>query len=190
METQGQADLRTGVCPNRVNGGRSPLGEVLARNALVTFVFQPNDNVVPNQGMNYPPVNQNPEGTINLNAYVDQSLAEFHQQLTGLNHGTVTVNRLIFSLTIEQYEIPPGVKLPKMTNLYLGASSMYEHLDNYAVHMALNHNHDVLKYKLFRITLGNYARTWCVNLPQGSIGSFFQLAEKFTTQFSSCKLIQ
>ena len=82
------------------------------------------------------------------------------------------VNQSIFSLAIEQYEIPPGVKLPKMTNLYLGAFSPSKHLDNYVVHMALNPNHDALKCRLFGITLGNHAQTWYVNLSQGSIGSF------------------
>ena len=100
------------------------------------------------------------------------------------------MNRSIFSPAIEQYEIPSGVKLPKMASLYLGMSSPSEHLDNYAVHMALNPNHDALKCRLFGITLGNHARTWYVNLPQGSIGSFSQLAEKFTSQFSSCKPIR
>ena len=97
METQGQADLSAGACPNRVNRGRLPPGEVLARNAPVTSVFRPNDNVAPNQGVNNPPLNQNPEGAINPNAYVDQVLAKFLQQLIGLNPGTVMVNRLIFS---------------------------------------------------------------------------------------------
>ena len=100
------------------------------------------------------------------------------------------VNRSIFSPTIEQYEISPGVKSPKMASLYLGTSSPSEHLENYAVHMALNPNHDVLKCRLFGITLGNHARTWYVNLPQGSIGSFSPLAEKFTSQFSSCEPIR
>ena len=101
----------------------------------------------------------------------------------------MVANQSIFSPAIEQYEITLGVKIPKMTNLYLGASSPSEHLDNYTVHMDLNPNHDVLKCRLFRITLGNYAQTWYVNLSQGSIGSFSQLAEKFTAQFSSCELI-
>ncbi|KAL5573156.1 hypothetical protein UlMin_022753 [Ulmus minor] len=56
--------------------------------------------------------------------------------------------------------------------------------------MALNPNHDALKCRLFGITLGSHARTWYVNLPQGSIGSFSQLADKFTSQFSSCEPIR
>ena len=92
--------------------------------------------------------------------------------MIGLNPGVVVVNWSIFSPTIEQYEIPPGVKLPKMVSLYLGTSSPLEHLDNYAVHMALNPNHDALKCRFFGITLGNHARTWYVNLPQGSIENF------------------
>ena len=126
---------------------------------------------------------------VNSNAYVDQVLAEFRQQLRGLNLGAVVVNQSIFSPKIEQYEIPSGVKLPKMASLYLGASSLSDHLENYAVHMALNPNHDALKCRLFGITLGNHAPTWYVNLPQGLIGSFSQLAEKFIAQFSSCEMI-
>ena len=99
-------------------------------------------------------------------------LAKFRQQLTGLNPGVVVLNRSIFSPAIKQYEIPLGVKLPKMASLYLGTSSPFEHLENYAVHMTLNPNHDALKCKLFSITLGNHAWTWYVNLSQGSIESF------------------
>ena len=77
-----------------------------------------------------------------------------------------------------------------MANLYLGTSSPSDHLENYALHMALNPNHDTLKCRLFRITLRHHAQTWYVNLPQGSIGSFTQLAEKFTSQFSCCDLIR
>ena len=58
------------------------------------------------------------------------------------------------------------------------------------MHMALNPNHDALKCRLFRITLGSHARTWYVNLPQGSIGSFSQLTEKFTALFSSCEPVR
>ena len=101
---------------------------------------------------------------VNSNAYIDRVLAEFRQQLTSLNPGAVVVNRSIFSPTIEQCEIPPGVKLPKMSNLYLGPSSLSEHLDNYVVHIVLNPNHDVLKCRLFGITLEDHARTWYVNL--------------------------
>ena len=90
------------------------------------------------------------------------------------------VNQSIFSPTIEQYEIPPGVKLPKMKNLYLGTFSPSEHLDKYVMHMDVNPNHDAFKCRLFGITLGNHAWTWYVNLSQGSIGSFTQLAKKFT----------
>ena len=93
LETQGQADLCTGVHPNRLNRGRVPLAEVLILNAPVTSMFRPNDNVVPNQGVNNPPMNQNLDGVVNRNAYVDQVLAEFRQQLTGLNPGTVVVNQ-------------------------------------------------------------------------------------------------
>ena len=100
LETQGQADLCTGVHPNRLNRGRVPLAEVLILNAPVTSMFRPNDNVVPNQGVNNPLVNQNLEGTINSNAYIDQVLANFFQQLIGLNLGIVVVIRSTFSSAI------------------------------------------------------------------------------------------
>ena len=74
----------------------------------------------------------------------------------------MTENQSIFSLAIDQYQIPPRVKLPKVSGKYLGMTSPFEHLFNYIVHMALNPDHDVLKYKLFGITLGEHARTWYV----------------------------
>ena len=71
----------------------------------------------------------------------------------------VVVNWSIFTPAIKQYEIPLGVKLPKMANLYMGTTSPSEHPDNYAMHVALNLNHDALKYRLFEITLGSHAQT-------------------------------
>ena len=86
--------------------------------------------------------------------YIDQRLAEFRQQLTGTFPEAVAVNRSIFSPAIKQYVIPLGVKLPKMASLYLGTTILSEHLDYYVMHMALNPNHDALKWRLFEITLG------------------------------------
>ena len=106
------------------------------------------------------------------------------------NLSVVAVNHSIFSPAIEQHVIPPGVKLPKIASLYLGTTIPSEHLDNYAVHMAPNLNHDVLKCKLFGITLRQHTQTWYVNLPHGSVGSFPELTKKFTTQFYSCEPIQ
>ena len=148
-----------GARPNRLFEDREPPSEIFASNSPVTSIRRPTEHVELNQGVSNPSVTQNPEGTVNPNAYVNRVLAEFRQQLTGLNPGGVVVNRSIFSPAIKQYKIPWGVKLPKMANLYLGASSPSEHLDNYVVHMALNPNHDALKCKLFSITLGNHART-------------------------------
>ena len=68
-----------------------------------------------------------------------------------------------------------------MSGKYLETTSPSEHLDNYAIHMALNPDHDALKCKLFRITLGEHARTWYINLPKGSIGSFVDLKEKISS---------
>lgn len=99
-------------------------------------------------------------------------------------------SRSIFTPTIKEYIIPPGVKLPKMSGLYMGMTNLNEYLDSYSVHMALNPNHDALKCRLFGITLGQHARTWYVNQLQRLIGSFAQLAEKFTAQFSSCESIR
>ena len=48
-----------------------------------------------------------------------------------------------------------GVKLPKIPSKYLGTTSPSKHLDNYAVHMALNVDYDALKCKLFGITSAN-----------------------------------
>ena len=101
----------------------------------------------------------------------------------------MALNRSIFSPTIEQYVTSPRVKLPKMASLYLGTTSLSEHLDNYAMHMAFNPNRDVLNCRLFGITLAQHTRTWYVNLSQGLVESFFELAEKFIAQFSSCEPI-
>ena len=81
----------------------------------------------------------------------------------------MAMNRLMFSTAIKQYVISTGVKLSKMANLYFGTTSPSKLLDNYAVYMALNPNHDALKYIFFRITSGQHAQTWYANLPQGSI---------------------
>ena len=67
----------------------------------------------------------------------------------------------------------------------MGTKSPSKHLDNYAVYMALNLDHDTLKCKLFRVTLGEHARTCYVNLPKGSIGSFAELKENFLAEFAS-----
>ena len=77
-----------------------------------------------------------------------------------------------------------------MAGKNLGTTSPSEHLDNYAVHMALNPDHDALKCKLFGITLGEYARTWYINLPKGSIKSFAELREKFLAQFASSEPVR
>lgn len=79
------------------------------------------------------------------NAYIDQKLEEFRRHFAGHNSGSAMENQSIFSPTIEQYQIPPGVKLPKVPNRYLGTTSPSEHLDNYVVHMSLNSDHDALK---------------------------------------------
>ena len=91
---------------------------------------------------------------INPNAYVDRMLAKFCQQLIGHISEAVVVNWSIFAPAIKQYEILVGVKLPKIANLYMGTTNPFEHLENYVMHIALNPNHDVLKCRLFRITLG------------------------------------
>ncbi|KAL5555505.1 hypothetical protein UlMin_037741 [Ulmus minor] len=127
---------------------------------------------------------------LNPNAYIDQKLEEFRRQLVGQGPGSVVENQSIFSPAIEQYQIPAGVKLPKVPNRYLGITSPSEHLDNYAVHMSLNPDHDALKCKLFGITLGEHARTWYINLPKGSIRSFAELKEKFLAQFASAKPVK
>ncbi|KAL5558557.1 hypothetical protein UlMin_034768 [Ulmus minor] len=124
------------------------------------------------------------------NAYIDQKLEEFRRQLVGHGPGSTMENHSIFSLAIEQYQIPAGVKLPKVPNRYLGTTSPSEHLDNYAVHMSLNPDHDALKCKLFGITLGEHARTWYINLPKGSIRSFAELKEKFQAQFASAEPVK
>ena len=124
-----------------------------------------------------------------LNAYIDQRLEEFRPQLSGYFPEATVVNCSIFNQAIQQNVIPLGGKLPKMGSLYLGTTSLFEHLDNFVVHMALNPNHDVLKYRLFEITLGQHARTWYVNLPQSSIRGFSELVEKFMAHFSSCEPI-
>ena len=95
--------------------------------------------------------------TKNPNAYIDQKLAKFCQQLTRSFLEVIAMNCSIFSPAIEQYVIPSLVKLPKMESLYLGTTSPFEHLDNYVMHMALNPNHDALKCRLFEITLGQHA---------------------------------
>ena len=64
-------------------------------NAPVTSAFRANENVTLNQGVHNPLLNQNLEGIVNPNAYVDQVLVEFRQQLTGLNSGAMVVNRSI-----------------------------------------------------------------------------------------------
>ena len=122
-------------------------------------------------------------------AYIDWKLEEFHRQFARYNPRSTTENQSIFSPAIDQYQIPARVKLPKILGKYLGMTSPSEHLDNYAVYMALNPDHDALKYKLFRITLGEYAQTWYINLPKGSIGSFTELKEKFLAQFASSEPI-
>ena len=76
-----------------------------------------------------------------------------------------------------------------MLGKYLGTTSPSAHLDNYAIHMALNPLHDTLKCKLFGITLGEHARTWYIKLPNGSIGRFADLKEKFLAQFANSEPI-
>ena len=87
-------------------------------------------------------------------AYIDQKLEEFRWQFAGYNPGSTAENQSIFSPMIDQYQIPAGIKLPKIPKKYLGTTRPSEHLDNYDVHMALNPDHDTLKCKLFGITLG------------------------------------
>ena len=60
--------------------------------------------------------NQNLLLAKNPNAYIDQRLAEFRQQLTGSFPEVVAVNLSIFSSAIEEFVIPSGVKLPKMAS--------------------------------------------------------------------------
>ena len=48
-----------------------------------------------------------------LNAYIDQKLEEFRRQFAGYNLGSTVENQSIFNPAIEQYQIPPGVKLPR-----------------------------------------------------------------------------
>ena len=71
-----------------------------------------------------------------------------------------------------------------MSGKYLGTTSPSELLKNYSIHMALNPDHDTLKFKSFGITLGEHARTWYINLPKGSFESFANLKEKFLVQFA------
>ena len=100
--------------------------------------------------------------------YIDRKMAEFCQQFIGSLFRIAAENRSIFSSETELYQIPPCVKL---ASKYLGITSSYEHLDNYAIHMSLNLDHDALKCKLFGITLEEHTHTWYVNLPKISIGS-------------------
>ena len=74
----------------------------------------------------------------NLNAYIDQKLSNFWQQLTQSLPDAAAIRRLIFSLVIEPYYIPTQVKLYKLVSLYLGTTSPIWHLYSYIVHVALN----------------------------------------------------
>ena len=116
-----------------------------------------------NQGVRENPVRKDvpPESNIQFNedpvTYIDRKLAGFCQQLLRPLLRSIAEKRLIFSPTITQYQIPPEAKLLKLVHKYLGTTSPTEHLENYAVHMALNPDHDTLKCELFGITLGEYA---------------------------------
>ena len=76
METQSQDDLCLGVHLNRLNINRIPAIKVLILNDPVALVFQPNNNVVLNQGIGNPPEDQNLNEAVSPNAYIDQVLAE------------------------------------------------------------------------------------------------------------------
>ena len=82
------------------------------------------------------------------------------------------------------------VKMPSIEP-FDGTTDPDDHLDVYKAHMYVQDVDDTICYRYFPATLRGTAQKWFNDLPSGSITSFIQLAELFSTYFvvgKSCLL--
>ena len=78
------------------------------------------------------------------------------------------------------------VKMPSV-DLFDGTTDPDDHLDVYKAQMYVQHADDATCCRYFPATLKGIAQKWFNGLQRGSVTSFFQLAELFSTHFVASK---
>jgi len=87
-----------------------------------------------------------------------------------------------FTQPIETTITPREWKMPSMEP-YKGTSDPVIHLQRYTQHMLMSGASEGVLCKCFPLFLSDRATTWFCCLPQGTIGSWEMLKEKFISQF-------
>uniref|UniRef100_A0A2N9GIN6 Uncharacterized protein n=1 Tax=Fagus sylvatica TaxID=28930 RepID=A0A2N9GIN6_FAGSY len=87
-----------------------------------------------------------------------------------------------FSSRIERAKLPARIA-PLNLITYNGKTDPVSHLSHYRRSMALHNGNDVLMCRIFPSSLGDVALRWFDRLEHGSIHSWMELAEAFTTRF-------
>uniref|UniRef100_A0A2N9GHZ5 RNA-directed DNA polymerase n=1 Tax=Fagus sylvatica TaxID=28930 RepID=A0A2N9GHZ5_FAGSY len=87
-----------------------------------------------------------------------------------------------FSSRIERAKLPARIA-PLNLITYNGKTDPVSHLSHYRRSMALHNGNDVLMCRIFPSSLGDVALRWFDRLEHGSIHSWTELAEAFTTRF-------
>uniref|UniRef100_A0A2N9FLW9 Uncharacterized protein n=1 Tax=Fagus sylvatica TaxID=28930 RepID=A0A2N9FLW9_FAGSY len=87
-----------------------------------------------------------------------------------------------FSSRIERAKLPARIA-PLNLITYNGKTDPVAHLSHYRRSMALHNGNDILMCRIFPSSLGDVALRWFDRLEHGSIHSWTELAEAFTTRF-------
>jgi hypothetical protein len=87
-----------------------------------------------------------------------------------------------FSSRIERAKLPARIA-PLNLVTYNGKTDPVAHLSHYRRSMALHNGNDILMCRIFPSSLGDVALWWFDRLEHGSIHSWTELAEAFTTRF-------
>ncbi|GMN47479.1 hypothetical protein TIFTF001_016657 [Ficus carica] len=91
-----------------------------------------------------------------------------------------------FTPAIMSEPYPTRFKMPSMAS-YDGSSDADEHLENYRAYMQIQSANEAAICKSFCLTLTGAARQWYKRLDPGSVSSFQQLADSFSTAFMGSK---
>jgi hypothetical protein len=87
-----------------------------------------------------------------------------------------------FSSRIEQAKLPARIAPPNLIT-YNGKTDPVAHLSHYRGSMTLHNGNDILMCRIFPSSLGDVALQWFDKLEHGSIHSWTELSEAFTTRF-------
>ena len=87
-----------------------------------------------------------------------------------------------FSSKIERAKLPSKFTPPNLVS-YNGKTDPVAHLSHYRQSMAFHNQNDALMCRIFPSSLGEVALRWFDRLEHGSICSWKELSEAFTTRF-------